>query len=367
MDFEAELNVLKTEIEKKIWEFLHFKGENPVLEEFYADIRDFMLAGGKRLRPICMIQTYSGFTEKDDRMITASLSSEFLHAGSLVLDDAMDEDIIRHGKKTLNAIYADKIFEAMQFSFEKYAKGESWVEKGGLFDLLHVQRSLSRYSYALSSLASNLLFSLSVKCLKESGFDSTVILKALHLHMKMYHQLNEGQLFDVLMEKREPSEEEYLSMVDKKSGLLFAYPIRIAAVLAGHDEPLLDDYSLPMTRGFQIHDDILGTFGGKETGKPTDSDIKKGKRTLLVIKALEMATEDQRDLLNATLGRAQATPEEIELIRAIFRESGALDYCREKKEHFSDQAKTALESIPLKDHPKAFLRELADFVIERTY
>lgn len=367
MDFETELEALRTEIEERISEFLHFKGENSILEEFYQDIKAYMLAGGKRLRPISMIQTYSGFTPKDERIVTASLSSEFLHAGSLVLDDAMDEDIIRHGKKTLNATYADKIFETMKFSFEKYARGESWIEKGGLFDLLHVQRSLSRYSYALSSLASNLLFSLSVKCLKESGFDSTVILKALHLHMEMYQQLNEGQLLDILMEKREPSEAEYLSMIDKKSGLLFAYPVRIAAVLAGHEEPMLDNYSFPMTRGFQIHDDILGTFGGEETGKPTDSDIKKGKRTLLVIKAMEMASEEQKELLKATLGRAEATPEEIDMIRTIFKETGALDYCLQKETNFSEKAKTALKSIPMKEPQKKFLGELANFVIERTY
>jgi len=367
MDFETELDVLKAEIEERISEFLHFRGEIPVLEEFHHDITAHVLAGGKRLRPICMIQTYAGFTQKDERIITASLSSEFLHAGSLVLDDAMDEDIVRHGKRTLNAMYADKIFETMGFSFEKYARGESWIEKGGLFDLLHVQRSLSRYSYAISSLASNLLFSLSVKCLKESGFDTTLILKALHLHMEMYRQLNEGQLLDVLMEKQETTEEEYLSMIDKKSGLLFAFPVRIAAVLAGHDEPLLDNYSFPMTRGFQIHDDILGTFGGKETGKPTDSDIKKGKRTLLVIKAMEMATEDQKDILNATLGRTEATPEELESVRAIFKETGALDYCLEKERYFSEQAKAALESIPMYEQQKKFLRELADFVIQRMY
>ena len=80
-----------------------------------------------------------------------------------------------------------------------------------------------------------------------------------------------------------------------------------------------------------------------------------------------MADEDQKDILNATLGRAEATPEEIESVRAVFKETGALDYCLEKEKFFSKKAKAALESIPLHERKKSFLRELANFVIERMY
>lgn len=367
MDCHAEFNALRAEIEERISQFMQTEGENPVIRGFYRDIKENVLAGGKRLRPIAMVQTYAGYKEKDPQILTASLSCEFVHSASLVLDDAMDEDVVRHGKKTFNAIYADRIFSSMKFSFNKYSRGESWIQKEGLFDLLHVQRSLSRYSYAMASLASNLLYFLSAKCLAAAGFDREVTLKALELHHEMYRQLNEGQLLDIFMEKKECTEKEYVSMVDKKTGLLFAFPIQIAALLAGHDEPRLDDYSFPLARGFQIHDDILGTFGGRETGKPSDSDIKKGKRTLLVIKALESATEEQKDILNTTLGKADATPDEIEIVRHILEDTGALDYCLRREKAYSEDAKKALEPIPLKPERKEFLRFLADFVIERKY
>ncbi len=365
MDFHSELRTLKAEIEVRINQFVEVEGGTP-LKEFYQDIKNQILTGGKRLRPILMVQVYSGFREKDSRILTACLSCEFVHAASLILDDAMDEDIVRHGKKTFNAIYADKIFNSMKFSFEKYSKGDSWIQKGGLFDLLHLQRALSRYSYAMSSLASNLLYFLSVKCLTEAGFDEDLTLKALKLHHEMYRQLNEGQLLDVRMEKGECTEKEYLAMIDKKSGLLFAFPVRIAALLAGHDSPDLEDYSFPMARGFQLHDDILGTFG-TQTGKPTDSDIKKGKRTLLVIKAFEFGTEEQKEILKTVLGKADATPEEINAVRTLFKETGALDYCQQKEVTFSEEAKKALEEIPLREEKKEFLRSMADFVVERTF
>lgn len=367
MDFQKEFNTLKTEIEEKITEFLQAEGGNPVIREFYQDIKENVLSGGKRLRPIAMVQAHAGYKEKDSRILTASLSCEFVHSASLVLDDAMDEDIVRHGKKTFNAIYADRIFNSMRFSFQKYARGESWIQKEALFDLLHVQRALSRYSYAMSSLASNLLYFLSVKCLTSAGFDHEPTLKALRIHHEMYRQLNEGQLLDIFMEKRECTEKDYLTMIDKKTGLLFAFPIRIGALLAGHEEPRLDNYSFSMARAFQIHDDILGTFGGKETGKPQDSDIKKGKRTLLVIKALECGSSEQKEMLEMILGKGDAIPEELNTARRIIEETGALAYCKEKEQEFSEQAKKALEPIPIRGEQKEFLGFLADFVIERKY
>ncbi|MBU6997774.1 MAG: polyprenyl synthetase family protein [Theionarchaea archaeon] len=367
MDFHVQLSTLKTEVEERIASFLDAKKDSPILRGLYEDIRSQVLKGGKRLRPILMIQTYAGFKEKDQSILTACLSCEFVHSASLILDDAMDEDILRHGKKTFNAIYADKIFDSMDFSFQKYGRGSSWIQKEGLFDLLYMQRALSRYSYAMSSLASNLLYSLSEKCLSEAGFDKQVTLRALVLHNEMFRQLNEGQLLDMFMEKRQCIEQDYLTMIDKKSGLLFAFPMRIAAILAGSDTPALDSYSFPMARGFQIHDDILGTFGGEKTGKPSDSDIKKGKRTLLVIKALREATEEQREIMDVALGKADATEEEVDSVRTILRDTKALEYCQEKARSFTEQAKKALDTIPLKAEQKAFLQNLADFVVEREF
>lgn len=367
MDFHLQFNMLKNEVEERIASFLDARKDSPILRGFYDDMRSQVLKGGKRLRPIVMIQTYAGFKEKDQSILTACLSCEFVHSASLILDDAMDEDILRHGKKTFNAIYADKIFDSMNFSFQKYGRGSSWIQKEGLFDLLYVQRALSRYSYAMSSLASNLLYSLSVKCLSEAGFDKQVTLRALALHNEMFRQLNEGQLLDMFMEKRQCTEQDYLAMIDKKSGLLFAFPMRIAAILAGNDTPALDQYSFPMARGFQIHDDILGTFGGKETGKPSDSDIKKGKRTLLVITAVKEATEEQKEAMDATLGKPDATEEEVDNVRTILRETGALEYCQEKARSFTEQARKALEPIPLKEEQNVFLGDLADFVVERDF
>lgn len=361
MDFQKTLEPFKAQVEDRLYEFIT-EEEKPVFKQFYRDIKDYVLLGGKRLRPIMMIQMYAGIAEKDSSIITASLSCELVHAASLILDDAMDEDTKRHGEKTFNALYADNLFTSMNFP-EKYSKGENWIGKKALFDLLNTQRALFRYSYAMSSLASNVLYSLSQKSLVEAGFDTKTTFKALCLHNRMYRQLNEGQLLDIALEKRTCTESEYTMMIDKKSGLLFAHALNIGALLAGYTEDT-DSYSRPMARAFQIRDDILGTFGEK-TGKPSDSDIKKGKKTLLAITAVERGSEKQQNALHAILGKADATPDEVDYVRYIFEDTKSVEYCRKKGEYYAEEAKKAVKNIPLKKEQKEFFIKLADFVIER--
>jgi geranylgeranyl diphosphate synthase type I len=364
MDFHTTLELLKAEVEDRLLEFVTGEENNPVFKEFYHHIKTHVLTGGKRLRPITMIQTYTGIAEKDARITTASLSCELVHAASLILDDAMDEDTVRHGKKTFNAFYADDLFKSMN-CFEQYTRGESWIGKNALFDLLHIQRTLFRYSYAMSSLASNVLYSLSVKSLVEAGFDTAKTFKALCLHNRMYRQLNEGQLLDMALEKRKCTEPEYETMIDRKSGLLFAYALNIGALLAGYTGDM-GIYARPMARAFQIRDDILGTFGEK-TGKPADSDIKKGKKTLLVITAVERGSKQQQNTLSTILGKADATPDEVDIVRSIITDTKSLEYCLKKGEYYAEQAKKALNNIPLKEEQKEFFKNLADFVIEREF
>lgn len=103
--------------------------ENIILKDFYKDIVRVMGAG-KRLRPLSMIFAFNGIkNEVNDDIIKASVSCELVHNASLILDDAMDEDVVRHGKKTFNTIYADKFLKSVGFNFNAYKSGQSWIKK----------------------------------------------------------------------------------------------------------------------------------------------------------------------------------------------------------------------------------------------
>lgn len=371
MDFVKVTGELKKEVEDEIKKFfdVELKSiENDILCDFYKDIRHHTLLGGKRLRPITCIMAYCGYSDYNPKILRASIAFELLHSSSLILDDAMDEDVIRHGEKTFNAIYADKFLKSARFDLAPYYDGGNWIKKDGLSQLLTMQRAISRYSYALSVLGSNILYALSGKAIRSSGFDDKIVTKAMIMQREMYKILNEGQLLDILMEQKGGNEDKYFEMIDHKTGILFKYPLRIGLLFTEKaDIYSLDKYSLNLSRAFQVHDDILGVFGEEgATGKPVDSDIKEGKNTLLVIKTLECVDETQLKKVKAILGNRNASSEDIAEIKDIMRSCGSLDYCIEKE---SQLIKAAKESIGqnMKEKSNIFLTELCDFIIKRKY
>lgn len=368
MAFLASYLPLITSIEKEIHTYLDEKIEfnkNPILDEFYRLVRAHVLSGGKRLRPLSMIMAYRAYRDDDD-IIRPSISPELVHSSSLILDDAMDEDVLRHGEPTFNAIYADKFLDSIGFDISKYDKGRYWIQRDTLKELFFAQKAISRYSYALSVMGSNVIYSMSLEALTKCPFSDRVKLDALELHRRMYQKLNEGQLMDILYESHKANESEYLAMIQKKTGILFVYPLRIGLTYAGADDiNQLDTYAHLMAKAFQIHDDILGSFGSeKVTGKPSYSDITEGKRTLLVIKALEAADEHQKKRLGNILGYEHASREDVAEVRDIFVDTGAYDYCISLSADMVRQSKEALpESIRTESY--AFFEGLADFVIRR--
>lgn len=371
MDFVKVTSELKKEVEDEIKSFFEIELQsikNDIICDFYKDIRHHTLLGGKRLRPIMCIMAYSGYSSYDNKILRASIAFELLHSSSLILDDAMDEDVIRHGEKTFNAIYADKFLKSARFDLTPYSDGGNWIKKDGLSRLLLIQRSISRYSYALSVLGSNIMYALSEKAIRSSGFSDSLISKALDMHREMYTKLNEGQLLDILMEHKGGNEEKYFEMIDNKTGILFKYPLSVGLLFSDKvDINSLDIYSQNLSRAFQVHDDILGIFGEEDTtGKPVDSDIKEGKNTLLVIKTFELADQTQLRKVKAIIGNKNASPEDIEEIKDIMRECGSLDYCYKKENEFITAAKESIDP-QMEEKSKNFLTELCDFIIKRKY
>ena len=164
----------------------------------------------------------------------------------------------------------------------------------------------------------------------------------------------------------------------KTGSYTFELPLRLGALLAGAAPQVLaalTGYALPLGQAFQIADDLLGSFGDPAaTGKTNASDLREGKRTLLVARALEMASAEDAARLRAGLGRPDADPDEL---REILRRSGAADAARRSltkasntviaadAEKLCQMALEALESraIPATVRPR--LREIALYAIQR--
>jgi geranylgeranyl diphosphate synthase type I len=146
-------------------------------------------------------------------------------------------------------------------------------------------------------------------------------------------------------------------------------PLHLGAILAGATNQqlqTLSKYAIPLGKAFQLQDDILGLFGDeKKLGKPVASDIKEGKKTLLILKALEKASEHDKTVLKASLNNQNVTKEDIQKVRDIVTATNSLEHSQNTAKKLIKQAKQAITNLP-QSESKQFLIELADYMLERT-
>lgn len=317
--------------------------------EYYRNLRDFVMRGGKRLRPVSFIMAYKGVGGKDEEsIIKASPATELLHNSTLIHDDVIDEDHVRRGGLTFHVVY------------------KNWFEQK------FSGRDAKRFGEAIAILGGDNLFELGLSMLTKANFSSKLLLQTIDIYRETYKKICEGQIMDILFENRfEVTEEEYLNMVSMKTGSLFVGSLLMGCIL-GNGSPgqveALRKYSTSIAQAFQIQDDVLGTFGReKETGKSTESDILQGKRTLMVIKALEMSSAQDKKMLLKTLGNKEASPDDVERVKEIICETGALDYAKEKALSLGKSAIRELlkEKKVFTTEAVKFFGGLADLVLSR--
>ena len=100
-------------------------------------------------------------------------------------------------------------------------------------------------------------------------------------------------------------------------------------------------------------------------GKPNDSDIREGKKTVLTAKAYEWSNNKQKGILNNTIGNRAATEQEIEKVRNVIYEVGAYDYAVSLSHKLIGQAKEVLGDSKLKSEGKEYLMAAADYLLSR--
>lgn len=337
-------------IDRELYSFLERKMEmqtDPFNRRVVEEILRFAKSGGKRVRPVLVVAGYLGAGgEEPERAARASISYELLHNYLLIHDDIMDRDELRRGQPTVWKSFLDH----------------------------YVKCELERHdAESLAMAAGDLAETYATEALIDAGFDpETTVLAVKELH-EIAERTGYGQVLDISLEFLpigDVREEDVLRVHELKTAkYTLEGPLHLGARLAGAEEDVFkaySDYAIPVGIAFQLQDDIIGVFGDeKKTGKPVGSDIREGKRTLLIVKAYENATPAQRKLIKAVLGRESATPEEIEEIKDIIVETGALDYCKQLMEKLVEEGVASLRDAPVEEGVKGVLAELAEYIIRR--
>ncbi len=339
-------------LEKYFKEKLRKAGSiDPLAKESVRLIRDFTLAGGKRIRPAVLYYAYLGCGGVDeDRIVEASMSIEMIHSFLLIHDDIIDKDDTRHGVKTLNAEYR------------------------GIAQKLFPNTDAEHFGNSMAMIAGDLAGSMASEIMFTAKYEPEVIIKVLHKLQDIVYVTIPGEMVDVILEaKGVATEEEIMRMYEgKTSRYTFEGPSHLGALLANSSKDVLEnftDYSMPLGAAFQIRDDVLGVFGDQEKlGKPVGSDIIEGKQTLLVIKVKEFGTTVQKNRMEELLGKENITEKEIDEFRQIVTESGSLDYANNLSKNLVNDSLLALGKIKMQNKDsEIFFEGIAHFIVNRQH
>ncbi len=353
MDLITELKKYKEKVDKKLKAFFDRKLKEvrktgPTAARMIKDIRNLVLSGGKRARPALMYWGYKGAGGRlEDEIVEASMSIELTHIFLLIHDDIIDRDSFRHGVWTIHERYR-KIAKKLNYLIEPEHFGNS-----------------------IGIIAGDMAAALGNEIIFNSRFPANQKIAALNKLQYIVKNTVSGEVLDIVLEARgKATEKEILKVHENKTAkYTIEGPLHLGAMLAGGNDEMLESisrYAIPVGIAFQIQDDILGVFGNeKKLGKPVCSDLREGKQTLLLVKALEKAGKADRERIKSYLGKKDLKMAQINDFRRIIIKTGSLDYSKKIASQFVSEGLMALKDMPLGKKSIDFLAAIANYVIKR--
>jgi len=354
--------VLKREIasvNKALGKFLDTKIERgkkiyPLHEEYYSNLKEYLMRGGKRFRPIAVIigcKVVGGDIDHES-LYQVACSMEILHNASLIHDDLIDHDATRRGGPTFHTRYQELYKTTVSDDNEK---------------AIH-------FGMTCAILGGDTLINLGGLAITTANLDPDVGMQCLDYYHRGFEEIIEGVFLEMnMINDDNVTPEMYLKMIQLKTAALLEKSLLMGGSIGRASESqmnALSEYGIKIGQAFQIQDDILGSFGDvKVTGKSTDGDIKEGKKTMLLLGALHLGTPEQKEILEKHLGNDNLTPDEVEKVRDVFRESGALEYARKMMTDLLAEGQGALDKTepPLVDQYKQYMLDLSNFLVKRDY
>jgi geranylgeranyl diphosphate synthase type I len=305
-------------------------------------LRDFVLAGGKRLRPAFCHWTFVGCggAPGDPALIDAGAALELLHTFALVHDDVMDGSAFRRGRATIHLDFAGRHVAADW-------RGEP-----------------RRFGEGVAILVGDLAFVYADILLAGATGDAARLFNELRI------ELNVGQYLDLVGTAQGRTDDATARRIATyKSGkYTVERPLHLGAALAGRYPQLgssLSAFGLPLGEAFQLRDDILGAFGDTAvTGKPVGEDLREGKPTPLLAIASARAGIEASRLLDR-VGAPDLGDDEVEAIQTLMIDTGARADTEARVGALVKQAVAALDQVELAPQATTALAELAEYVGQR--
>lgn len=349
-------------VERALADFLTEAGgpireREPTFEPSLDALRDFVLNGGKRLRPTFAWWAWRGAGGDPagphaDGVLRAIASLELVQACALIHDDLIDSSDSRRGAPTVHVAFADRHTAA------------------GLLG------ASSQYGLAAAVLIGDLAQAWADDMYATAPLPAETLAAGRQAWRAMRTEVLAGQQLDIDTQAAGDSGIDAALRVDqlKTASYTVQRPMHLGAALAGADSKLIDTllrFGSDLGVAFQLRDDLLGVFGDPAvTGKPAGDDLREGKRTLLVALGAQLAAEHgddaAHDVITTAVGDAKLTPSRLETVRRALTDTGAVDALERRIRTLHDTAVATLHEAGLTEPAHGKLTDLAAYATDRT-
>lgn len=302
-------------------------GGNP--SELYAPIEYILRQGGKRMRPTLCLLACDMFGGNVDNCMIPAVAAEIFHNFTLVHDDIMDQAPLRRGMETIYHKWNSDI---------ALLSGDTMLIKA--------------FQYVLAMK-------------KEYSYDVFAEL------CKVALEVCEGQQFDLNFETQDDvTLSAYLEMIRLKTAVLLGSVLKIGAIVAGtsvENQKAVYDFGINLGMAFQLQDDILDCYSDVNVfGKMTGGDISDNKKTYLYLKALELANDEDKDVLLQLFKMPKGRDDKkIQTALKIYEKYDVKNVVENLMSKYYEDSLNNLDEIDLPEERKLILKDYAAYLYTR--
>ena len=323
--YERRYERYKDLVNTKLGGFIEKKNPSGI----YDPLKYILAGGGKRIRPVLLMLCCEAAEGKPADALHAALAVETLHNFTLIHDDIMDNANTRRGKETIH---------------KKWDRDTAILSGDALLGLAY-ESLLKTKSPRIGEIA--------------MVFNNGII------------EVCEGQSFDKEFElKTSVSLKEYMMMINKKTSQLLVCCAKIGVLIGNGKKSLLnamENYALNLGLAFQIQDDLLDIFADeKKFGKKIGGDLREGKKTYLLLKALETIKDKKEKALLESVIKNKGVKKESDIldIKNLYEKYGIIDSAAKEIEKYTAKANEYLGKIK-KDKSRLMLMWFSYMLLNR--
>lgn len=347
LNFDSFVQETVPETDRLISDFYDRKlkdADGTFMKPLFEDIREYCLRPGKRIRPVLVMAGYNGYRKgrkNPESVLPLAAAVEMMHSFLLIQDDIADRADTRRGGP------------AMHITCGRRYSGNSFNKTIG---------------QDVAVIVADVLFSNALELVSSAPLCSKVKNRFMSIFASTYEKTAMGQILDIIHSGcRDLSHTENIPLqvcTMKTAYYTVYYPLLMgyAAACPGTPEETqrIEKFALPLGLAFQMRDDVLGVFGEeKETGKPSDSDIKEGKYTILIRETMNLLPGKDRKLFTEKFLSVNKSKADVDYIRKAILESGGLESTEKKQNEYIDSSLRSLKALSLSKTFAGVLEDLA--------